>query len=160
MRVGRRDDRSRSVRVLALRLVTFRPDVLAGAGAGGAGSVDYRLARRSVLAEFRRGRLSQTDVCDAHPELVRAAREYSRPTDEVCPICEDERLTLVTYVFGPRLPAHGRCVASLEELRRFTAEARRSKATFTCYVVEVCPGCSWNHLARVFPLADSAREAR
>ncbi|MBM3684775.1 MAG: hypothetical protein FJW83_09610 [Actinobacteria bacterium] len=140
--------------------MTFRPDVLAGGGAGGAGLVDYRLARRSVLAEFRRGRLSQTEVCDAHPELVRAAREYSRPTEEICPICEDECLALVTYVFGPRLPAHGRCVGSLEELRRFTAEARRSSGTFTCYVVEVCPGCSWNYLARVFPLADADRGAR
>ncbi|MGH2729407.1 MAG: DUF5318 family protein, partial [Actinomycetota bacterium] len=36
--------------------------------------VDYRLARRSVLVALRRGTLHSTDVCDAHPELMRAAK--------------------------------------------------------------------------------------
>lgn len=117
-----------------------------------AGTVDYRLARRAVLAEFRKGRLSQADVCDAHPELRRAAQLYSRSTSEACPICDDHQLVLVSYVFGPTLPAYGRCVASLKELTSLTKQARRHKQPFTCYVVEVCPGCSWNHLAKVFPL--------
>ncbi|MEZ5166145.1 MAG: hypothetical protein R2695_06530 [Acidimicrobiales bacterium] len=33
-------------------------------------------------------------------------------------ICEAEALVEVTYVFGPRLPKHGRCVTSDKELRR------------------------------------------
>ena len=39
----------------------------------GRGQVDHRLVRQSVINEFRRGRLSQDQVCDAHPELIRAA---------------------------------------------------------------------------------------
>lgn len=110
------------------------------------------MARRAVLAEFRRGRLSQSDVCDAHPELRRAAQLCSRPTAEDCPICARHQLVLVTYVFGPNLPAFGRCVANAAEMASLAKLARRRRSPFTCYVVEVCPECAWNHLAKVFPL--------
>ena len=112
------------------------------------GEIDYRLARLSVLNEYRAGILSRSDVCDAHPELRRAAVEYSTATTEACPICEEGLLATVSYVFGPRLPSHGRCVNSLAELERI----RRRKGTFTCYVVEVCAECGWNHLRRAYVL--------
>ena len=110
------------------------------------GDIDYRLARLSVLNEYRSGVLSREDVCDAHPELRRAAAEYSTPTTEECPICEEGTLANVSYVFGPRLPSHGRCINSLAELERI----RKRKGTFTCYIVEVCPECAWNHLRRAY----------
>ena len=112
------------------------------------GEIDYRLARQAVLNDYRSGLLSQQDVCDAHPELRRAAVEYSTPTGEECPICEEGALATVSYVFGPRLPSHGRCVNTLAEIERI----RRRKGTFTCYVVEVCPDCAWNHLRRAYVL--------
>lgn len=130
----------------------FRPDSIRGAGAPG--EIDYRLARRHLLAEFRRGRLARHDVCDAHPELLRAAREVGEASRIDCPVCADARLALVSYVFGPRLPAHGRCITDPKELRSL---AGRSGA-FTCYVVEVCPSCGWNHLARTFPLGRPAQD--
>ncbi len=111
------------------------------------GRVEYRLARNAVVREFRRGRLSRLDVCDAHPELLRAARNLGRSTVEPCPICEGENLVDVVYVFGSRLPSGGRCVASAAEFARYT----RRKDPVVCYVVEVCTGCSWNHLLRMFP---------
>jgi hypothetical protein len=112
------------------------------------GEIDYRLARQALLSQYRAGRLARHEVCDAHPELRRAAREVGRPTTANCPICEDDVLVHVSYVFGPRLPAHGRCVTSSAEL----AKLARRRGQFACYVVEVCPTCSWNHLARTFPL--------
>ena len=115
----------------------------------GPGQIDYRLARRSVISEFRKGRVARHEVCDAHPELARAARECGEPTSLVCPICEEVKVVLVSYVFGPRLPAFGRCITSKKELQ---AIAKRS-GEFSCYVVEVCPSCSWNHLARTFLLS-------
>ena len=136
----------------------FSPDAASAGDHGGAGTVDYRLARRAVLAEYRRGRLSQSDVCDAHPELRRAAQLYSRPTRESCPICVTHQLVWVTYVFGPTLPAFGRCVAAPAELTTLANLARRHAQPFTCYVVEVCPDCAWNHLAKVFPLTPARRE--
>jgi hypothetical protein len=130
--------------------VEFRPAPLGGTRAV-AGVIDYRLARRAVISEFRKGRLSPTDVCDAHPELRRAAEQYSQPTSETCPICEDAELVLVSYVFGPQLPRHGRCVATVAELAKLARRARQ-EGEFTCYVVEVCPACYWNHLHHVLPL--------
>jgi hypothetical protein len=134
--------------------VSFEQGAIRGAPSSGPGEIDYRLARQSVISEFRKGRLAQHEVCDAHPELRRAARECSEPTAQVCPICEDDDLVHVTYVFGPRLPAHGRCITSRAELRKMA----QKRGEFAAYVIEVCPGCSWNHLARSFVLP-SARPA-
>ncbi len=124
----------------------FRPDTVRGAD--GPGEIDYRLARRSILSEYRKGRIAKHEICDAHPELARAARELGEATRLDCPVCEQHKVVLVSYVFGPRLPAFGRCISSKKELQ---AIAKRS-GTFSCYVVEVCPECSWNHLARTFIL--------
>src|SRR4051794_33457890 len=131
----------------------FRPEAIRGVSVSGPGTVDYRLARQAVLSEYRKQRLDRHDVCDAHPELVRAAREVGDPTSIECPICQETQVVLVSYVFGPRLPPFGRCISKKSEL---TSLARRS-GDMTCYVVEVCPSCSWNHLARVFPLERGRR---
>jgi hypothetical protein len=114
---------------------------------GTGGRVEYRLARNAVVSEFHKGRLSKLDVCDAHPELMRAARNVGVPLAEECPICEGPPLVHVTYVFGPRLPSHGRCPTSAAELARLCRRADE----VVCYVVEVCPDCAWNHLARMYP---------
>ena len=129
--------------------MAFRLDTVRGAAPGVPGEVDYRLSRQSILSEYRKGRLARHEVCDAHPELVRAARNVGEASREACPICEDANLVLVSYVFGPRLPAHGTCVTTKAELARLA----RRKDELACYVVEVCPECSWNHLARSFLLA-------
>jgi hypothetical protein len=117
------------------------------------GEIDYRLARRSRINAFRKGRLSRHDVCDAHPDLLRAARNVGEPTEDRCPICEEADLVHVSYVFGPRQPPSGRCVASAAELRKVVKGVGPAKRDLACYVVEVCPACSWNHLARVFLVA-------
>ncbi|PLS76685.1 MAG: hypothetical protein CYG61_01235 [Actinobacteria bacterium] len=131
----------------SLLRVSFGPESLrGGAATAGPGQVDYRLARNSVLKEFRRGRLSRLDVCDAHPELLRAARSIGMPAEQACPICEGPSLVHVSYAFGPRLAAGGHCFTTAAELARLTRRA----GDVTCYVVEVCPNCAWNHLARTY----------
>lgn len=112
------------------------------------GQIDYRLIRKHTVDEFKRGRLSRIDVCDAQPELLRAARNCGRTSQQVCPICDEEQVVLVSFVFGPRLPAHGRCITTAKELDRLS----RRTTDLACYVVEVCPACAWNHLLRSFPL--------
>lgn len=123
---------------------------------GGGGEIDYRLARQALVSQFRKGRLAQHEVCDAHPELRRVAREHGTPTSQTCPICEARPLVLVTFVFGPRLPAHGRCLTARGELAKIT----RASGTFGCYVVEVCTGCWWNHLARSFVVEGRSARSR
>lgn len=110
-------------------------------------AVDFRLARNAVLADFRANRVMREDICDAHPELLRAAKA-GVVTTEACPVCEDAALVHVTYAFGPRLPARGRCVDNAKEMRRLDASGEE----LSCYIVEVCPTCGWNHLVRKVPV--------
>ena len=131
--------------------MTFRPEAIRGAGSGRPGAtVDYRLARLGVVAEYRKGRLARHEVCDAHPELRRAAAQASEPTSMECPICEEAQVVLVTYAFGDRLPPQGRCITAKGEIKKLA----RGRSQLACYVVEVCPSCSWNHLAQTFVLGD------
>jgi uncharacterized protein DUF5318 len=110
-------------------------------------TVDYRMARRAVLLELRRGIRSVADVCDAHPELIRAARFIGEETADICPICSHAGLRVLFYTYGNELKGreNGRVRrrADLLELRERFGE-------FACYVVEVCTACSWNHLVRSF----------
>lgn len=149
-------DRARPERPgVTLSPVSFRPDAVRGWSDGLPGQVDYRLARQHLINEYRRGRLSRVDVCDAHPELVRNAVNLGEASFRPCPICEADELVLVTYVFGPRLPAHGRCISSKQEL----AKLARAPRELAAYVVEVCRACSWNHLARAFTLGGRGARA-
>ena len=113
------------------------------------GRVEYLLARNAVIREYRRGRLSRLDVCDAHPELLRAAINVGQESHEDCPICEDEKVRLVSYVFGPGLPPSGTCVTTQREMTKLARGGR----DLACYVVEVCPACGWNHLAQTLAVA-------
>jgi len=106
------------------------------------GGVDYRLAREATVTAFRDGELTREQVCDAQSELQRNAEFCGTPAGRDCPICEQPTLVEVTYVFGPRLPKHGRCVTSDKEMARLAARRSVSQG----YVVEVCPSCRWNHL--------------
>jgi len=111
--------------------------------------IDYALARRATLRDLRRGALTRLDVCDAHPELLRAARHLGDETGRECPVCGTEELRRVCYVYGDKLKtANGRAVAGDEELARLGDRHDE----FRCYVVEVCLDCSWNYLIRSFLL--------
>lgn len=104
-----------------------------------------------LINQVRLGRLGRDQVCDAHPELIRAARNVGTVTTTRCPICDDADLRLVTYVFGSRLPSHGRCVSTAAELRALGARSDE----LTAYVVEACVECRWHHLLRIWPLGGS-----
>ena len=102
--------------------------------------------RESIVKEYRRGRLGRPEVCDAQPELLRVARNLGRETDTECPICEHEQLVHVMFAFGPGLPPGGLPLADVASL----SKAGSKSGDVACYLVEVCTGCSWNHLLSVF----------
>lgn len=129
--------------------MTFSVDMLRG----GAGIVDHRLARRALINEFKRGRISKDTVCDAHPELIRAARNVGEPTDTPCPICAEVNVVLLTYVFGHGLPKHGKCLTDKREVEKL----QRQPHDYAAYVVEACPSCRWHHLLRVLPITGRRR---
>jgi hypothetical protein len=106
---------------------------------------DYALARRATLRDFQQGALTRLDVCDAHPELLRAAIHLGAEIDDACPVCGAEQMRVVSYVYGTQLKhANGRCIANERELQRLG----KTCDEFTCYDVEVCVDCRWNHLRR------------
>ena len=52
-------------------------------------TVDYSLAKRALINQVRTGLASWTDICDAHPELMRAAQHVGEPTRRDCPVCHE-----------------------------------------------------------------------
>ena len=125
------------------------------------GFTDYRMAKRALVREVSEGLVRRQDVCDAHPDLLRAARNIGEAVDRQCPICDlaDARaavprddatgLRLVTYVFGDDLKRKsGHVVWNREELRDLACQYR----SFTAYTVECCLVCGWNHLAESYLL--------
>lgn len=110
-------------------------------------TVDYALARRAVLGALRRGRVGTGEVCDAHPELLRAGRNIGQEREESCPVCSHDTLRWVRYVYGDELKSNnGRVVYPEDWLNQLA----KNHDQFTCYVVEVCIDCSWNHLVRSY----------
>ena len=107
--------------------------------------VDYALRRRSLLAQVYSGRTGVSDVCDANPYLLRAAKFHGKPSQVMCPICRKEQLTLVSWVFGEHLGAVSGSARTAEELVMLATRFDE----FAVHVVEVCRTCSWNHLVEV-----------
>jgi Family of unknown function (DUF5318) len=110
--------------------------------------VDYALRRRSLLAEVYSGRTGVSEVCDANPYLLRAAKFHGKPSQVMCPICRKEQLTLVSWVFGDHLGAVSGSARTAEELVMLAARFQE----FSVHVVEVCRTCSWNHLVKSYVL--------
>jgi hypothetical protein len=109
--------------------------------------IDYALARRATIRDYQRGVIPRLDVCDAHPELLRAARNLGEDTGEDCPICAETGLKRVLYVYGDALKAaNGRPLLGPGELDKLASRHDE----FACYVVEVCVACNWNYLLRTF----------
>ena len=106
------------------------------------GQVDYSLARKAVLRALESGRVARREVCDAHPDLLRAAGYSGDPVASPCPVCGGAELRLVSYVFSDELPKreNGRLWPREELAPLLKLEEAR------LYTVEVCLDCSWNHL--------------
>jgi hypothetical protein len=110
------------------------------------GIVDYTLAKRALLRDARRGLLSRLDICDAHPELMRAAKNIGEDTGRPCPVCEEFSLRLLAFVYADDLKRNNGRVWTIQAAMTLAAQRRNG----TCYVVEVCTGCAWNYLNEAF----------
>lgn len=113
-----------------------------------AGVVSYKLARQRLVDSFVRGRRTTEEICDAQPELRRVAHTCATRINEPCPICEGNDMVTVTFAFGPGLPKAGRVLDPVE-MRKL----RRRGSPATCYLVEVCRQCWWNHLRESFAVS-------
>ena len=118
--------------------------------------VDYTLARRAVLADLRRRRVTTAEVCDANPYLLRAAKYYGEETDKSCPVCARSHLVHVTYTFGDELGQSSGGARTSSEL----TDVAEAYAEIQVYVVEVCRSCEWNHLIQSFVIGHGRARAR
>jgi hypothetical protein len=118
--------------------------------------VDYALQRRATLHALHSGTTATTDVCDADPYLLRAAKFHGESTDSLCPVCRNQPLTHVTYVFGDELGQYSGRIKATSELEPMAREF----GEFRVYVVEVCRGCAWNHLSSSYVLGDGVPRSR
>ncbi len=117
--------------------------------------VDYALARRATLASVLSGRTTVTDVCDAHPYLLRAAKFHGEPTDTRCPICRKVKLTHVTYVYGDELGRYEGRVKQGRELDEMATEYAECRPTYSALVSRL-PGA----VAVLAPLARVTSRSR
>jgi hypothetical protein len=112
--------------------------------------INHALQRRAALIRLFSGGQLSSDLCDADPYLLKAAKNHGEPASGPCPACRDTGLMTVTYVYGDELgPYAGRIRATAE----LPAMAHQFGA-FTVYVVEVCQRCHWNFLLTTYVLGD------
>jgi hypothetical protein len=63
-----------------------------------------------------------------------------------CPVCDQRELRLLAYVFADTLKNDNGRPWAVKDALRLAARVQGS----ACYVVEVCTGCSWNHLSEAY----------
>lgn len=127
--------------------------------------VDHALARRAVLAALTGapggGRVPRVrtaaspldEVCDAAPELLRAAVESGRPSPQACPVCSRPAMREVAWVFGDALG----CLSGTPRTPVQLAALALRRPEFTVYEVEVCTACRWNVLLRSWRTGTACR---
>ena len=115
--------------------------------------IDYRLARQSLISEYRKRPPRPTRGLRRAPGATAHAKALGSRTARPCPICAESELVLVTYVFGPRLPA-GRCIIKSDELTAIAKRSGPSPVTSS----RCAPSCWWNHLMRSFLLGRGVTE--
>jgi hypothetical protein len=119
--------------------------------------IDYALARRATLADLFAGRVSSSDVCDAHPYLRRAAKYHGERTKKRCPVCRGkDPLIHVTYTYGDELGESSGRVRATKDLPALASRYSELRV----YVVEVCPPCGWNHLITSYVIGTAEPRAK
>lgn len=120
--------------------------------------MSHALQRRHALEQMRNPSrsLAQDGPCDADPMLVRAALHHGEISEVDCPVCGNDRMLNLNYVFGDQLGQYSGRIKSTDEL----VEMQDQFGEFTVRVVEVCPDCRWNHLITTYLLGDGKKRPR
>ncbi|MCL1838170.1 MAG: DUF5318 domain-containing protein [Propionibacteriaceae bacterium] len=115
--------------------------------------VNYALQRRNTLQSLQRPQRIFADSCDADPMLLRSAHHHGEESKVPCPICNNERLLNLNYVFGDQLGQYSGRIKTTAEL----SEMQSEYGEFKVFVVEVCVECGWNHLINSYLLGDGVK---
>jgi len=128
------------------RLETCPP----AAGAHARGDSSTTASRGAVLGSLQRGTTTTTEVCDAHPHLLRAATFHGEPLRRPCPVCRRTSLAFLRYVYSDELGQYSGRLRTAAEVVEMTTEYGHLRV----FVVEVCRSCAWNHLMASFVVGD------
>ena len=112
--------------------------------------VDHALERRAALRRLFNGGGLSSDLCDADPYLLKAARFHGELVGRDCPACRDDGLVTVTYVYGDELGPYSGRIRQTADLPGMAHKF----GYFKVYVVEVCQHCHWNFLLTTYVLGD------
>jgi hypothetical protein len=112
--------------------------------------VDHGLQRQAAIRRLFHGGALDSDLCDADPYLLKAARFHGEAAEQSCPACRDDGLVTLTYVYGEELGPYSGRIRKTEELAPMASRF----GAFSVYVVEVCQRCHWNFLLRTYVLGD------
>lgn len=112
--------------------------------------VDHSLARREAILEIRRTGGFNFRSEDTDPYLLRAAASYGEITERTCPICNDNEVVELTYIYSRELGhASGRVVQPQK-----LSSLAPNYGFLSVHTVEVCQGCGWNHALISYMLGD------
>lgn len=96
------------------------------------------------MARSLNGEVPAKRLRDADSRLVAAARFHGEPAPAACPLCRNDDVRLVSWVFGENLVHRSGTACGPAELAAIVADY----GPCTVQVVEVCPDCRWNYRVR------------
>ena len=117
------------------------------------GVVDHTLAKRQVVQVLRTSLAPDYEHAahlDPDPYLFRAATHHGETTERPCPWCSKPGLVHVKYAYGDDLGDRAGQARGDAELVAMAMEF----GEFDVWLVEVCPGCGWNHVHLTYTLGD------
>ncbi|MBP3088224.1 hypothetical protein EML15_03555 [Corynebacterium sp. sy017] len=104
--------------------------------------ISHKLQRLQVLQAWRGGHIRREEICDADFILVTAAQHHGFSAPYQCPICANNQLLFVYWVYGDELGRISSSARTLKEIQEYVEKGK----SFSIHTVEVCPVCRWNHV--------------
>ncbi|AWB83065.1 hypothetical protein C3B44_11255 [Corynebacterium yudongzhengii] len=105
--------------------------------------VSHRWERARTLRQLKAGHIRREAVCDADFLLRTAAAYHGYRVERACPVCGEEDLYEVRWIYGDKLGKRSGTARQEDEIARIASEVDEP---VTVHLVEVCRSCWWNHI--------------
>lgn len=106
--------------------------------------LSHEWQRRTTLRDLHQGLLLADAYLDADHLLITAARFHGFEAQVACPVCKQDALRYVRWVYGDNLGRRSGTARDEAEIARLVEEV----GPITVHLVEVCESCKWNFLLK------------